>query len=189
MRHFTTTLLLLLSTGMAGCERTTPTGVSDPDELGDVTVGDVTVPYVAIEMAAEFVGLPVAQVWTMMYESAVLYGSDPQTIVGVTADMTHAARILDQTGFQIPVETEDLEGVLVLASDEGHMCTLMNYRGSWDDEDAVEYWKEHHLFPWGACVDAIKEHEGCTDETLEKTTSKDDEGRTFLHVWCDPEPH
>lgn len=178
--------ILVLAVGMAGCDARSISGpVSGADdELGEITVNDVTVPYVAVKMAADFVGLSVREVWTMMYESAVRYGSEPDAIL-VETDMARAARILDHAGFPVPTDPGD--GTLIQADDSGHMCTLMSFNGDWDDEEAVEYWEEHHLYPWGACVHAIMEHEGCTEETLERTKSEDDEGRVFLHVWCEPE--
>ena len=64
----------------------------------------------------------------------------------------------------------------------------MNFSGDWDDDDEVDEWLEHHLHPWGACMDALTEIEGCAEEDFETSRSEDDEGRTYLHVWCEPDP-
>ena len=96
--------------------------VDHSNDLGDIEVGDIFIPYEAVERAADFLGRPVAQIWHLMYEGYLVNG--PPVPLAQTSDLRVAARLLERAGIEIPV---DLDGGLV-AADDGHMCTLDEFQ-------------------------------------------------------------
>ena len=182
MRHWTK---LFAATLLVFACSDSPTPAAPDGELGDIVVGDITVPYKAVEMVAGFVDQPVVRVWNTIYAGLVAGTGSPPSSDG-DADPNVALALLEREGIEIPDHVVEL--VTTIAADEGRTCSLRQYAGDPDDEDAWMEWAEDELLPWNDCIDEVLDEGECTFEELSSSNSEDEFGNKYLHAWCDPQP-
>lgn len=178
-----TGLFIMALPAMPACSGDVAITESGPDELGDVVVGDITVPYGFVKAAADAMNQPVSRIWHLMYRGFLEDNREPLEAPAGQTDLRNGLTLLNQAGIEIPIDLT--EAGVAADDDDDHQCTLRLYDGDWDDEDAVANRREHHLNPWGACVDGIIDQGECSSiEEFETSRSEDDKGNKYFHAWC-----